>query len=87
LGVSGDGIALCTGSWDNLLKVSLELSEWGKDYANALLGVVVIVWIDCFLCIHSGIQCSTYISCDNPLPIYLVEGWGVSPLRRFIPLL
>jgi guanine nucleotide-binding protein G(I)/G(S)/G(T) subunit beta-1 len=22
LGVSGDGIALCTGSWDSLLKVS-----------------------------------------------------------------
>lgn len=36
LGVSGDGIALCTGSWDSLLKVSLR-SLW----TLIVLGLVV----------------------------------------------
>lgn len=40
LGVSGDGIALCTGSWDSLLKVSLVMSIDGI-YAD-VSGLVIV---------------------------------------------
>lgn len=41
LGVSGDGIALCTGSWDSLLKVSLVMSIDGM-YADVPDLVIVL---------------------------------------------